>query len=83
MIFWCIFLFHCGTTSGINPNSMTGDGQRIGKTEQTEEGRTKENEHMQGDKVCLGRKKLREILGNVAYVCLFSMVILVIQKQLR
>lgn len=58
MIFWCIFLFHCGTTSGINPNSTTGDGQRIGKTEQTEEGRTKENEHMQGDKVCLGRKKL-------------------------
>lgn len=66
VIIWCIFLFHCGTTSGTNPSSRIGDGQRIGKTEQMEEGRTKENEHMQGDKVCLGQKKFKE-----CGICLF------------
>lgn len=55
--FWSVFLSHCGTTHGISPNNRIEDGQRRGKTEQMEEGRTKENEHVQGDKVCLGQKK--------------------------
>ena len=80
MITSCIFLFCCGTASGINPSTRIGDGQRIGKSRwKREEGRGKENEHM----YVWGRRNLHENFGNVAFVCLFSMVILIIHKQLR